>query len=451
MTVLAWRIGRHQLRARDLRRARDGPPRREAIFEQTYPSAAHPSLDVIAEKFLTAAAGASARAPASISGASVSPARSSTTSAAPPTSPGSSMATRWRRSWGSRARGAGQRLPRAALGVTAVEPHEWWRWAADVRVARGRWRFSRRHRPGTASLLWSAAQNRYQVVPSEGGPRRRRGAHAAGARARRILTGKYGRVSCERVLPAGGLVDAFKFLSEEPACRGLIPPREPPPPSPRRQRPAAENLSTRDRGYGSPLRSGVALFLLRAGAVAGNLGLMVAGDRRRYVAGGIAPRISRSCSAVASRGVRQEGTAPHRWSNVSPRTSSRPPAGLAGRASSHRSGIRSRRRGCDYCFFCSAIRFARGRLAPNIRRRTRCARVISSKYSAPRSSAGAQRSMSRAMASVPTVRARRADGVVSRAPGYRRQVRTRMPEPERTIASAALVGTFAGDADVFDV
>jgi len=144
---------------------------------------------------------------------------------------------------------------------------------------------------GQAFLLWSAAQNRYQVVPSEGGhvdlAARTPLEHGLVA----FLTGKYGRVSCERVLSGRGLVDAFKFLSEEPACRGLIHPETAAALAAGANDPAAE-ISRRAIAGTDPLcEMALALFCSVLGAVAGNLGLMVLATGGVYVAGGIAPRI----------------------------------------------------------------------------------------------------------------------------------------------------------------
>jgi len=180
----------------------------------------------------------------------------------------------------------------AALGVTAVEPHELVALGGDVRVAQGPMAvLGAGTGLGQAFLLWSAAQNRYQVVPSEGGhvdvAARTPLEHGLVA----FLTGKYGRVSCERVLSGRGLVDAFKFLSEEPACRGLIHPETAAALAAGANDPAAE-ISRRAIAGTDPLcEMALALFCSVLGAVAGNLGLMVLATGGVYVAGGIAPRI----------------------------------------------------------------------------------------------------------------------------------------------------------------
>src|SRR4029077_4017008 len=77
---------------------------------------------------------------------------------------------------------------------------------------------------GQAFLLWSAPENRYHVVPSEGGHVDFAARTPLEQGLVQFLTVKYGRVSCERILSGHGLVDVFTFLAEKPACRGLIRP-----------------------------------------------------------------------------------------------------------------------------------------------------------------------------------------------------------------------------------
>jgi len=56
VTVLAGDIGGTNTRLAIFAQADPGSPIGAPLFEQTYPSAAHPSLDVIAEAFLATAA-----------------------------------------------------------------------------------------------------------------------------------------------------------------------------------------------------------------------------------------------------------------------------------------------------------------------------------------------------------------------------------------------------------
>ena len=146
---------------------------------------------------------------------------------------------------------------------------------------------------GQAFLLWSAADNAYQVVPSEGGHVDLAARTPLELGLVQFLTTKYGRVSCERVLSGQGLVDVFTFLSEEPACRGLIRPEtsaalashEP------GHDPAAA-ISQRAMSGSDPVcEMALSIFCSVLGATAGNLGLTVLATGGVYVAGGIAPRI----------------------------------------------------------------------------------------------------------------------------------------------------------------
>jgi len=146
---------------------------------------------------------------------------------------------------------------------------------------------------GQAFLLWSAADNRYQVVSSEGGHVDLAARTPLEQGLVQFLTVKYGRVSCERVLSGQGLVDVFAFLSEEPACRGLggreaaallggaAGHKDP-----------AAAISERALAGTDPVSEmALAIFCSVLGAVAGNLALMVLATGGVYVAGGIAPRI----------------------------------------------------------------------------------------------------------------------------------------------------------------
>ena len=292
MTVLAGDIGGTNSRLAIYDVPATGLRGVKPIFEQTYPSAAHPSLDVIAEKFLTAAAGAVGARAGVASGCF---------GIAGPIEHNICRATNL--PWVVDGNALAQKLGiarvvlvndfhAAALGVTAVEAHELVSLGGDVRVAQGPMAvLGAGTGLGQAFLLWSAAQNRYQVVPSEGGhvdvAARTPLEHGLVA----FLTGKYGRVSCERVLSGRGLVDAFKFLSEEPACRGLIRPETAAALAAAGNDPAAE-ISQRAIAGTDPLcEMALALFCSVLGAVAGNLGLMVLATGGVYVAGGIAPRI----------------------------------------------------------------------------------------------------------------------------------------------------------------
>lgn len=75
---------------------------------------------------------------------------------------------------------------------------------------------------GEAFLFWSPADNRYQVVASEGGHVDFTPRTGLEAGLGSYLAGRYGRVSYERVLSSQGLADTFGFLASEPALEPLV-------------------------------------------------------------------------------------------------------------------------------------------------------------------------------------------------------------------------------------
>jgi glucokinase len=147
---------------------------------------------------------------------------------------------------------------------------------------------------GEAFLLWSPGDNAYRVIASEGGHMDFAPRTPLEAGLLQFLTGKYGRVSCERVLSGQGLVDVFSFLSQEPACRALIRPETTaalatPAPAGRDR---AAIISERGLAGTDPIcEMALAMFCSVLGAVAGNLGLLVLSTGGVFVAGGIAPRV----------------------------------------------------------------------------------------------------------------------------------------------------------------
>jgi glucokinase len=264
------------------------------LFEQTYPSAAHPSLGEIAGLFLTAAETQFGhgrdvtRACFGIAG---------------PVENNICRATNLPWVVDGRELAARLSIPRvvlvndfhaAALGVTAVGPDQLAPLGGPPPAPRGPVAVMGAGTGlGQAFLLWSATENRYQVVPSEGGhvdfaPRTPLEVGLC-----QYLINKYGRVSCERVLSGQGLVDVFGFLSQEPACRSLIQPEtavalaaQGPGNDP------AAVISQRALAGADPI-CGIALGLFCSvmGAVAGNLALMVLATGGVFIAGGIAPRV----------------------------------------------------------------------------------------------------------------------------------------------------------------
>ena len=75
---------------------------------------------------------------------------------------------------------------------------------------------------GEAFLVWSKTDARYQVIPSEGGHVEFTPRTGLEAGLGTYLSGRYGRVSYERVLSMRGLADIFGFLSSEPALAPLV-------------------------------------------------------------------------------------------------------------------------------------------------------------------------------------------------------------------------------------
>jgi glucokinase len=260
------------------------------VAEQTYPSAGHPSLDAIAEIFLAEKAKGKTieRACFGIAG---------------PVENNICRATNL--PWVIDGRAIGQKLgiPRvtlvndfyaAALGVTAV--------SADFLVTLGGGPPAERGPIavlgagtglGEAFLVWSAAEDRYQVVSSEGGHTDFPARTALEIALLQYLTTKYGRASCERVLSGQGLVDIFSFLAQEPACQSLIRPDTTAAlgDSGPGHDPAAA-ISERGLSGSDPIcELALSIFCSVLGAVSGNLGLTLLATGGVYVAGGIAPRI----------------------------------------------------------------------------------------------------------------------------------------------------------------
>ncbi len=295
MTVLAGDIGGTNARLALFEAGASRAAIGEPTFEQIFPSASRPSLDVIVEDFLAAAEGKLGAEAARVTHACLG--------IAGPIENNICRATNL--PWVVDGRALSQRLgiPRvtlvndfhaAALGVTAVSPEQLAPLGGGPPVPRG---------PiavlgagtglGQAFLLWSPVEDGYQVVPSEGGHVDLAARTPLEFGLVQFLTHKYGRVSCERVLSGHGLVDAFTFLSEEPACRGLIRPdtaaalasagpgHDP-----------AAAISQRAMAGTDPVcEMALSIFCSVLGAVAGNLGLMVLATGGVYVAGGIAPRV----------------------------------------------------------------------------------------------------------------------------------------------------------------
>jgi glucokinase len=296
MTVLAGDIGGTNSRLAIFDAAGDpADPKLTPLFEETYPSASHPSLDVIAEAVVKAAT-------AEI-GAKAAAVESACLGIAGPIENNMCRATNLPWVVDGRALSSRLGIPRvrlvndffaAALGVTAVSSSDLAPLGGSPPVARG---------PvavlgagtglGQAFLLWSGAENRYHVWPSEGGHVDLAARTPLEQGLVQFLTVKYGRVSCERVLSGQGLVDVFTFLSQEPACRGLIRAETTAvlaAPGPKHD-PAAVISQRALAGTDPVCEMALAIFCSVLGAVAGNLALQILATGGVFVAGGIAPRI----------------------------------------------------------------------------------------------------------------------------------------------------------------
>ncbi len=267
------------------------------LFERTYPSASHGSLDDIADAFLAEAAvaldGRVGRGNVQSAWLAVAgPVENDICRATnlPWVVDGPSLATRL----GIERVRLVNDFYAAALGVTAVGS-EWLAPLGGPPPAR--------RGPigvlgagtglGEAFLLWSSSENRYEVVPSEGGHQDFAPRTPLEVGLLQFLGNKYGRVSCERVLSGRGLADVFSFLSQEPACRALIRPETMAAlarPSPAHD-PAAV-ISERGLSGADPIcEMSLALFCSVLGAVAGNLAVSVLATGGVFVVGGIAPRV----------------------------------------------------------------------------------------------------------------------------------------------------------------
>jgi glucokinase len=268
------------------------------LFEHTYPSGSHGSLDDIADAFLAAASKAldgrvgKGRGVASACIAVAGPVENNICRATnlPWVVDGRSLAGRL----GIERVRLMNDFHAAAQGVTAVGSQ----WLAPVGGST-----PARRGPiavvgagtglGEAFLLWSATGNSYEVFPSEGGHVDFAPRTPLEMGLLQFLIKKYGRVSCERVLSGRGLADVFSFLTQEPGCRALIRPETMAAlaaPSPSSD--AAAVISDRGLSGADPIcEMSVALFCSVLGSVAGNLALTILATGGVFVAGGIAPRL----------------------------------------------------------------------------------------------------------------------------------------------------------------
>ena len=264
----------------------------EPLFARTYPSAGHSGLDVIVEKFLADARAASPRfasAPDRACFGIAGPVEGNVCRATnlPFVIDGRALSQRLGI---ARVRLVND-FHAAALGSIAVPAEKLVGLGGGPRDPNG---------PiavlgagtglGGAFLLWSHADQRYQVVPSEVGHADFAPRTGLERDLQRFLAAKYGRVSYERVLSGHGLIDAYAFLSDEPALRTLVHPDTVTAMAAATD-PAAVISSRALQGSDPVCEATLAVFTTVLGALAGNLALTVLATGGVFVAGGIAPRV----------------------------------------------------------------------------------------------------------------------------------------------------------------
>jgi glucokinase len=180
----------------------------------------------------------------------------------------------------------------AALGVTAVGPEQLALLGGGPAAAEG---------PiavlgagtglGEAFLLWSPTEQSYRVVSSEGGHADFAPRTPLEAGLFQYLATKYGRVSYERILSGQGLVDVFSFLALEPACKPLVRDHTAAALA-TQQHDAPAAISQRALDGSDPVcEMALGIFCSVLGALAGNLGLYLLATGGVFIAGGIAPRV----------------------------------------------------------------------------------------------------------------------------------------------------------------
>lgn len=262
------------------------------IFERSYPSAEFTSLDAAAEKFMAEARKAigpdNARAQRACLGV------------AGPVDNGTSRATNL--PWFIEAKKLENRLniPKvllvndfqaAALGVTLLQDDQVIKMGGGERNPKGPIVVAGAGTGlGEAFLVWSPGEDRYQVIPSEGGHVDFTPRTSLEAGLFHYLSGRYGRVSFERVLSGAGIADVFEFLTNEPACRPLVTEEtrqaiivEPP---------AAVITRMGVEGKDPVCLMTLNIFMSVLGGLLGNLALTMLASGGVYIAGGIAPRLS---------------------------------------------------------------------------------------------------------------------------------------------------------------
>jgi glucokinase len=262
----------------------------EKVFERIYPSAAHPGLEAAVEKFLEEARKAL--------GPETRPQRAAFGVAGPVENDTSKVTNL---PWFIEARKLEQRLKiqrvallndfqAAALGVTVLGDEHLVPLGGGPRNPTGPCVVAGAGTGlGEAFLVWSPGENRYQVIPSEGGHVDFTPRTALESGLFHYLSGRYGRVSFERVLSGAGIGDVFNFLATEPSCRPLV--LEETRAALITEDPAA--VVTRQGLEGKDPVCVIALNIFASvlGGLVGNLALTMLASGGVYIAGGIAPRI----------------------------------------------------------------------------------------------------------------------------------------------------------------
>ncbi len=264
---------------------------REKAFEHTYPSQEQPGLEAAVSKFLTEAR--------SVLGPEVRPQRACFGVAGPVVDDTSKITNL---PWFIDARALEQHLAikavsllndfqAAALGVTVLKDEHLINLGGEAPAPEGPCVVTGAGTGlGVAFLVWSAADERYQVVASEGGHMDFAPRTALECSLMLALTQRYGRVSLERVLSGAGLADVFHFLESEPEFRKLVRPETRA--AMTHEDPAAVVTKQALAGSDPVCLMAVNIFVSVLGGLAGNLALTVLATGGVFIAGGIGPRIA---------------------------------------------------------------------------------------------------------------------------------------------------------------
>jgi len=132
---------------------------------------------------------------------------------------------------------------------------------------------------GEAFMIWEPKEEKYIIVPTEGGHKDFAPADPLQIELLAFLMQKYGRVSVERILSGHGIEDIHAFLLSKTAKLHS-------------ETIAANLITERAMKYADPAAlDTLRLFCKILGAESGNLALQILATGGVYVAGGIAPRL----------------------------------------------------------------------------------------------------------------------------------------------------------------